>query len=109
MTSEDIDCDFLCFSGHKMLGPTGTGVLWIKKAEQKVEPLLSGGGMVEDVYDGSYDIKKGYEGFEAGTPDISAGIGLGAAVDYLNRVGVEEIHNHEKRLTRKLLEGLAGD
>jgi len=102
---EDIDCDFFCFSGHKMLGPTGTGVLWLKNPEQ-IEPLMSGGGMVDDVYDSYYDIKKGFEGFEAGTPNISGGIGLGAAVDYLNRVGVEEIHNHEKMLTKKLLNGL---
>ncbi|MCX6677052.1 MAG: cysteine desulfurase [Methanothrix sp.] len=100
-----IDCDFLCFSGHKMLAPTGAGVLWIKK-EGEVEPLLVGGGMVQDVGDNWYEIKKGYEGYEAGTPDISAGIGLGAAVDYLSRVGVEEIHQHERRLTAKLLTGL---
>jgi len=62
--------------------------------------------MVQDVGDDGYEIKKGYEGFEAGTPDISAGIGLGAAVDYLTRVGVEAIHHHEQRLTAKLLEGL---
>ena len=72
----------------------------------EVEPLLVGGGMVEDVFEGKYVIKKGYEGFEAGTPDIAAGIGLGAAVDYLNRAGVREIHAQEMRLTRRLLEGL---
>ncbi len=111
----EIDCDFLCFSGHKMLGPTGTGCLWIRNPE-KIEPLLVGGGMVkdvrvenvnvEDVHGCGYDIKKGYEGFEAGTPDISGAIGLAAAVDYLMRVGLEEIHDHEERLTRKLLTGL---
>ena len=101
----DIDCDFLCFSGHKMLAPMGTGVLWIKK-EGEVEPLLVGGGMVQDVGECGYDIKKGYEGYEAGTPDISAGIGLGAAVDYLTRMGVEDIHHHEQRLTEMLLKGL---
>ncbi len=74
----DIDCDFLCFSGHKMLAPMGSGVLWIKK-EGEVEPLLVGGGMVQDVGEDGYEIKKGYEGYEAGTPDISAGIGLGAS------------------------------
>jgi cysteine desulfurase/selenocysteine lyase len=102
---KDIDCDFLCFSGHKMLAPMGSGVLWIKK-EGVVEPLLVGGGMVQDVGNDGYEIKKGYEGYEAGTPDISAGIGLGAAVDYLTRVGIEDIHHHEQRLTEKLLEGL---
>ncbi len=102
---KDIDCDFLCFSGHKMLAPMGAGVLWIKK-EGDIKPLLAGGGMVQDVGDDWYEIKKGYEGFEAGTPDISAGIGLGAAVDYLTRVGAQDIHRHEQRLTVKLLEGL---
>lgn len=102
---KELDCDFLCFSGHKMLGPSGTGVLWMRKAEG-IEPLLAGGGMVEDVLDQDYVIKKGYEGFEAGTPNISGCIGLGAAVDYLNKVGIERIHDHEKLLTRKLLEGL---
>jgi cysteine desulfurase / selenocysteine lyase len=102
---DDIGCDFLCFSGHKMLGPTGTGVLWLKDPE-KIEPLMSGGGMVDNVFDGHYDIKDGFEGFEAGTPDISGGIGLGAAVDYLMRVGVDEIHNHETKLTKKLQDGL---
>jgi cysteine desulfurase/selenocysteine lyase len=101
----EIGCDFLCFSGHKMLGPTGTGVLWVKKPDE-IEPLLAGGGMVEDVGDHGYDIKQGYEGFEAGTPDISGGIGLGAAVDYLRDVGVEEIHRQESKLTRRLLQGL---
>jgi cysteine desulfurase/selenocysteine lyase len=103
---KDIDCDFLCFSGHKMLAPLGSGVLWVKK-EGEIEPLLVGGGMVQDVGEDSYDIKKGYEGFEAGTPDISAGIGLGAAVDYLKGLGVEEIHRHEQSLAEKLLNGLA--
>ncbi|VVB69571.1 Cysteine desulfurase [uncultured archaeon] len=103
---KDIDCDFLCFSGHKMLGPTGTGALWMKNAEE-IEPLMVGGGMVEDVCDYDYDIKKGYEGFEAGTPDISGCIGFGAAADYLTRVGMQEIHDHERQLTRRLLAGLA--
>ncbi|HUI40110.1 MAG TPA: cysteine desulfurase [Methanothrix sp.] len=102
---EDIDCDFLCFSGHKMLGPTGTGCLWIRRPEE-IEPLLVGGGMVADIHGCDYDIKKGYEGFEAGTPDIAGAIGLGAAVDYLTQVGIEEIHHHEKQLTGKLLKGL---
>ncbi len=137
---KDIDCDFLCFSGHKMLAPTGSGVLWIRGPEKgkrdeeqrrakgqrmsghdrknqisrekpgriELEPLLVGGGMVEDVLDSGFIIKKGYEGYEAGTPDISAGIGLGAAVDYLVRIGMDKVHDHEMRLTRKLLRGLEG-
>lgn len=101
----DIDCDFLCFSGHKMLAPMGAGVLWMKN-DEGIEPLLAGGGMVQDVEEGRYEIKKGYEGYEAGTPDISAGIGLGRALDYLRNVGMEEVRSHEERLTTKLLEGL---
>jgi cysteine desulfurase/selenocysteine lyase len=101
----NLGCDFLCFSGHKMLGPTGTGVLWIRSADS-LEPLLVGGGMVEDVSLEGYERKKGYEGFEAGTPDISAGIGLGAAVDYLEKIGIEEIGVHETMLAEKLLNGL---
>lgn len=101
----NIDCDFLCFSGHKMLGPTGTGCLWIRNPG-KIEPLLVGGGMIDDVHGNDYDIKKGYEGFEAGTPNVSGAIGLAAAVDYLTKVGIEKIQDHEKRLTEKLLGGL---
>lgn len=131
----DLGCDFLCFSGHKMLGPTGVGVLWMRR-EGDLEPLLVGGGMVEDVYLGvslenflgdfgedtersagygkkvgydgktGYQRKMGYEGFEAGTPDISAGIALGAAVDYLKRMGAEDIARREKKLATKLLSGL---
>jgi cysteine desulfurase/selenocysteine lyase len=112
-----LGCDFLCFSGHKMLGPTGTGVLWVKN-EENLEPLMVGGGMVEDVslnasemkngYERKkgYEMKEGYEGFEAGTPDISGGIGLGAAADYLKRAGIEEVALHEKKLASKLLKGL---
>jgi cysteine desulfurase/selenocysteine lyase len=70
--------------------------------------------MVQDVGspgegdDFSYEIKPGYEGYEAGTPDISAGIGLGSAVDYLERIGIDEIYRHEQRLTDRLLSGLEG-
>lgn len=101
----DLGCDFICFSGHKMLGPTGTGVLWIKN-EDDIEPLAVGGGMVEDVSIDRFEKKSGYEGFEAGTPNISGGIGLGAAVDYLRSIGIEAIKDSEVRLTKKLLDGL---
>jgi cysteine desulfurase/selenocysteine lyase len=100
---EDLGCDFLCFSGHKMLGPKGTGVLWTK---QKLKPLMVGGGMVEDVSTDGFEIRKGYEGFEAGTPNIAGGIGLGKAVDFLVEVGMEEIAAHEAWLAGRLLEGL---
>jgi cysteine desulfurase/selenocysteine lyase len=99
----DLGCDFLCFSGHKMLGPKGTGVLWTKR---KIEPLLVGGGMVEDVSTDGFETKDDYEGYEAGTPDIPGGIGLGKAVDYLVEARMEEVKAHEIKLTVKLLNGL---
>jgi cysteine desulfurase/selenocysteine lyase len=100
----DLACDYLCFSGHKMLGPSGTGVLWMR--EYDLLPLLVGGGAVEEVDLQGYTLKGGYEGYEAGSPDVAGGIGLAAAVDYLRRVGMEEIAHHEGRLTRELLTGL---
>jgi len=99
----EMNCDFLCFSGHKMLGPTGTGVLWTRN---EIEPLMVGGGMVEDVSLEGYVPKTGYEGLEAGTPDIAGGIGLGQAVDYLSRAGMDDVRNHEARLTARLMQGL---
>ncbi|NYT01574.1 MAG: aminotransferase class V-fold PLP-dependent enzyme, partial [Methanosarcinales archaeon] len=99
----DLGCDFLCFSGHKMLGPSGTGVLW---SRDDLEPLMVGGGMVEDVSVHGYVSRKGYEGLEAGTPNIAGGIALGSAADYLQRVGMEEIRDHEATLSARLLQGL---
>ncbi len=101
---KDLACDFLCFSGHKMLGPTGTGVLWMRN--ENIEPLMVGGGMIEDVSSDGYERKSGYEGFEAGTPNISGGIGLGTAVDYLKEIGIDKIKAHESQLTSRLLIGL---
>ncbi|HNX16751.1 MAG TPA: aminotransferase class V-fold PLP-dependent enzyme [Methanoregula sp.] len=100
----DLGCDFYCFSGHKMLGPTGTGVLWMK--EPVIEPFVLGGGMVESVTADSYTLAQGYQQYEAGTPNIAGGIGLGAAVDYLNKIGMEKVHRYETDLTTRLLAGL---
>jgi cysteine desulfurase/selenocysteine lyase len=97
-------CDFLAFSGHKMLAPTGTGVLWMK--EPLIEPTMLGGGMVDTVTREGYTFAEGYQKYEAGTPNISGGIGLGVAVDYLSDIGMEEIRQHEERLTSRLVEGL---
>ena len=99
-----LGCDFFAFSGHKMLGPTGTGVLWMK--EPCLEPFILGGGMVETVTESGYTAADGYQKYEAGTPNIAGGIGLGAAVDYLTGLGMENIHNHEERLTARLISGL---
>ena len=104
---EELGCDFFAFSGHKMLGPTGTGVLWVRDPDG-LEPTFFGGGMIESVSRDDYTLAGGYERFEAGTPHISGGIGLGRAVDYLNEVGMEKIRVHEESLAKILLEGLQG-
>ena len=101
---EKICADYYIFSGHKMFGPTGTGVLWMR--EENLEPLILGGGMVESVSDDSYVPAKGYAKYESGTPNISGGIGLSAAVDYLEALGMDAVHAREKKLTDLLIEGL---
>lgn len=93
--------DFFCFSGHKMLGPTGTGVLWMR--EPILEPSDLGGGIVEHVTTEEYSLLGGYQRYEAGTPNIAGGIGLGAAVDYLESVGMDRIREHEERLAEQLI------
>ena len=103
---EQFGCDFFCFSGHKMLGPTGTGVLWIKEGVEPLSPLMIGGGSVEQVSHEGYTLLSNYERYEAGTPHISGGIGLGAAVDYLNSYGMEAVRDHEKKLSEALINGL---
>ena len=103
---EQLGCDYLCFSGHKMLGPTGTGVLFMKNPG--LEPLLVGGGSIEQVTAAGYTLTGGYERYEAGTPNISGAIGLGRAVGYLEALGMEDIQRHEQELTRRILAGLAG-
>lgn len=93
----DIDCDFLAFSAHKMLGPTGVGVLYGKeKYLKKVKPLITGGGM-NAFFDSNQNVlyKDLPEKLEAGTQDIAGIMGLGAAIDYINKIGIENIHNHE--------------
>ncbi len=97
-------CDFFVFSGHKMLGPTGTGVLWMK--EPVLEPVLFGGGMVETVTETSFTIAEGYQKYEAGTPNIAGGIGLGVASEYLQKIGMEKIRIHEETLTNRLIDRL---
>ncbi len=101
-----IGCDFFCFSGHKMLGPTGTGVLWMK--EPILEPTVFGGGMVEAVTADGFTPAAGYQQYEAGTPNIGGGIGLGAAVGYLEKIGMEEVRQYEEDLTTRLIDGLKG-
>ena len=99
-----LDCDILCFSGHKMLGPTGTGVLWMK--ETFIRPSVLGGGMVETATMDGFTPVQGYRQFEAGTPNISGMIGLSKAVSYLEEIRMEAVRTHEQSLTRRLVDGL---
>lgn len=92
--------DFLAFSGHKMLGPTGIGVLWTRAELLEVmPPFLGGGGMILDVTLEGFTPAALPHKFEAGTPPIAEIVGLGAAVDYLGRLGMEQVHAHEVMLT----------
>ena len=102
-----LNVDFLAFSGHKMLGPTGVGILWGKKELlDEMPPFLTGGSMIETVTMESATYLDAPKRFEAGVPNMAQAVGLGAAVDYLNKVGLEAIHAHEVALTQKALEGL---
>ncbi len=102
-----LGCDFYAFSGHKMLGPTGTGVLWAKEEVLKeMPPFLGGGEMIREVFLRESSYKEPPYKFEAGTPNIAGVIGLGAAVDYLSGVGMEKIRRHEGELVSYALEKL---
>jgi len=104
---QKLGCDFLAFSGHKMCAPTGSGVLYMREEVAKeVEPAYIGGGTIEEVDVDHYKLVEGPARFEAGTPDVAAAIGLGAAVDYLNKIGMENIERHEKLLTKQMYDGL---
>ena len=105
---QDIGCDFYAFSGHKMYGPTGTGVLWARESLLDAMPPFKGGGdmILEVSFDKTIFNELPYK-FEAGTPNIAGTIGLGAAVDYLQTVGLDRIAEHEHRLHRYMVERLS--
>ncbi len=102
---QDIGCDFFTFSGHKMLGPTGIGVLYVSTTILKeLNPFLRGGEMVLEVtYDRASWAPPPMK-FEAGTPNIADAIGLGVAVDYLNEIGIDMVRQHEVSITNYALE-----
>ncbi len=96
---QDLDCDFFAFSGHKMFGPTGSGVLYGKKEWlEKMPPYQTGGGMIRTVSFEGTTFAGLPDKFEAGTPAIAAGIGLGAAVDYINSIDFEAAAAYEQEL-----------
>lgn len=99
--------DFVAFTGHKMLGPTGIGTLWGKRdLLEEMPPFMGGGDMIKEVYHAASTWNELPWKFEAGTPSIAEGIGLGAAVDYLTAVGMDKIHAHEQAITTYALERL---
>ena len=103
-----LGADFIAFTGHKMLGPTGIGVLWGKAAHlSAMPPFLGGGSMIETVTMEKTTYAPPPARFEAGTPPIAEAIGLGAAVDYLSAIGMDAIHRHEQELTGYALKTLA--
>ncbi len=105
---KDIGCDFLAFSGHKMLGPTGIGVLFGKNdLLEKIEPFLYGGNMISEVWFEKTSFAAPPDKFEAGTPNASGVIGLGAAIDYLKKIGMQEVFLHEKDLSKYAFEKLS--
>ncbi|NQG19008.1 cysteine desulfurase [Streptococcus suis] len=96
---QDLDVDFFAFSGHKMLGPTGIGVLYGKQELlERMSPVEFGGEMIEFVYEQYATWKELPWKFEAGTPNIAGAIGLAAAIDYLNDIGMEHVQQHEEEL-----------
>ncbi len=106
---QDLDVDFLAFSGHKMTGPTGIGVLYAKEnLMEQIEPTNLGGGM-NDSFDNPEEVflKPIPTRLEAGTPNIEGAIGLAASINYLNAIGLDTIHNYEKELRAYFIEKLS--
>jgi cysteine desulfurase/selenocysteine lyase len=106
---QQMDCDFMAFSAHKMLGPTGVGVLYVKKELlEKMPPFMGGGDMIKEVH--KYETRYNdlpYK-FEGGTPNIADVIGFGAAIDYLDNLGMDRVRKHEIELTKYALDAISG-
>jgi cysteine desulfurase / selenocysteine lyase len=104
---QTLGADFIVFSGHKMCGPTGIGVLWGRQAVlEAMPPFMGGGDMIKRVYLREFKANELPYKFEAGTPAIAESVGLGAAVDYLSAIGMEAIHAHEQEIITYALERL---
>jgi cysteine desulfurase/selenocysteine lyase len=102
-----LDCDFLAFSGHKMLGPTGVGVLWgRKRILDPMEPFLGGGNMILEVWWNRANWNEVPFRYEAGTPNIADVIGFGPALTYLDDLGMANVRAHERELTEYALTAL---
>ncbi|HSB83373.1 MAG TPA: cysteine desulfurase [Nitrosarchaeum sp.] len=105
---ETLGCDFFAFSGHKMLGPTGIGILWVRKSVlQTMNPFHGGGDMIREVHKYETTWNDLPYKFEAGTPNIADVIGFGAAIDYLTKLGMNNVREHEIELTTYAIEKLS--
>ncbi len=105
---EKLDCDFFAFSGHKMLGPTGIGILWVRKSIlETMKPFHGGGDMIREVHKYETTWNDLPYKFEAGTPNIADVVGLGAAIDYLSKIGMDNIRQHEIELTSYAIDKLS--
>lgn len=103
----EIGCDFYAFSGHKMLGPMGIGVLWGRKEIlDNMSPFLTGGGMISEVYTDHSTWAELPDKFEAGTPNVAGAVGLARAIDYLENLGLENVREHDKQVVDYCLEAL---
>ncbi|HEX2408523.1 MAG TPA: cysteine desulfurase [Nitrososphaeraceae archaeon] len=103
-----LDCDFLAFSAHKMLGPTGVGILYTKKnILEEMDPFISGGDMIKEVHKENTSFNDLPYRFEAGTPNIADVIGFSAALAYLNEIGMDNIRSHEIDLTKYALKRMS--
>lgn len=108
VSMKSLDCDFYAFSGHKMLGPTGIGVLWVREELlQEMVPYKTGGGMISTVNEQDSTWAGLPDKFEAGTPNIAGAVGLGEAIEYLGTVGMENIRNHEIELNEYALQKIS--
>jgi cysteine desulfurase / selenocysteine lyase len=102
---ERLGVDFVAFSGHKMLGPMGIGVLWGRGEQlEALPPCMGGGEMIREVHTDRVSYQEAPAKFEAGTPNVGGAVALAAAIDYLEALGFEAMHQHEERLLRRLLE-----
>jgi cysteine desulfurase/selenocysteine lyase len=100
-----LGCDFLAFSGHKMLAPSGIGVLYARRElMEEMTPFLFGGSMIKEVHLQGYVPEDPPLSYEAGTPNIEGAIALGAAIDYIEHIGIEQIYQHERKLIGFALE-----
>lgn len=102
-----LDCEYLCFSGHKLGGPTGVGVLYAKRDQlERLQPMMMGGGVVESVSETGHVLSETPMRLEAGTPAFESVIGLAAACDYFEDLGLANVHQHENELVGRLIDGL---